>query len=54
MSIEQPDIKHWTTTRYAEHEVLFSFVNDADADKFIEWWNTNGWPAFKKSQEKKQ
>lgn len=53
MSIEQPDIKQWTTARFAEHEVLFSFINDADAERFIEWWNTKGWAAFKKSQEKK-
>jgi hypothetical protein len=30
------------TLRLAEHEVLLSFVNDAGAVAFYEWWNSVG------------
>ena len=24
------------------HQILFSFVNDADAEAFVEWWESQG------------
>ena len=31
-----------------EHEIWFSFVDDYGAEKFDEWWNTEGHSLFVK------
>jgi len=43
--------REFPSQRLAEHEVFMSFTNDIDAERFDEWWNTEGSAYFQKYVE---
>jgi hypothetical protein len=38
----QPTVEREVRYRVAEHEVFLSFLQDADAAMFQDWWNVKG------------
>jgi len=41
-----PEIAQDVIFSIPAHQILFSFVNDADAEAFTEWWESQGATAW--------
>lgn len=45
--MDEPEQRTGLHCPIGDHQVLLSFVNDADAQEFRDWWALEGWGAFK-------
>lgn len=47
-AIDPPDMPREFHASLAEHQVMLSFTNDSDAERFNSWWNVAGLSMFQK------